>query len=79
MRRRAGKLLGWPVAAPVDGRITILAGDERGQAEAEHFGITFIVQPLTQDNCRTLRDRHHPFPEDGDASDPWQFKNFRVT
>jgi homospermidine synthase len=26
-----------------------------------------------------LRGRHHPFPEDVDESDPWQFKNFRVT
>jgi homospermidine synthase len=25
-----------------------------------------------------LRGRGHPFPEDIDASDPWQFKNFRV-
>ena len=26
-----------------------------------------------------LAGRNHPFPEDVDASDPWQFKNFRVT
>lgn len=26
-----------------------------------------------------LSGRNHPFPEDLDASDPWQFKNFRVT
>ena len=26
-----------------------------------------------------LAGRNHPFPEDIDASDPWQFKNFRVT
>jgi homospermidine synthase len=25
-----------------------------------------------------LAGRNHPFPEDVDASDPWQFKNFRV-
>ncbi|HUP93960.1 MAG TPA: saccharopine dehydrogenase C-terminal domain-containing protein [Burkholderiales bacterium] len=25
-----------------------------------------------------LSGRNHPFPEDVDASDPWQFKNFRV-
>ncbi len=26
-----------------------------------------------------LHGRNHPFPEDLDASDPWQFKNFRVS
>jgi len=26
-----------------------------------------------------LNDRGRLFPEDVDASDPWQFKNFRVT
>ena len=26
-----------------------------------------------------LEGRNHPFPEDLDSSDPWQFKNFRVT
>lgn len=26
-----------------------------------------------------LQGRNHPFPEDVDASDPWQFKNIRVT
>ena len=26
-----------------------------------------------------LHGRHHPFREDVDESDPWQFKNFRVT
>jgi len=25
-----------------------------------------------------LHERNHPFPEDVDTSDPWQFKNFRV-
>ena len=25
-----------------------------------------------------LVGRNHPFPEDLDTSDPWQFKNFRV-
>jgi homospermidine synthase len=25
-----------------------------------------------------LRGRHHPFQEDVDESDPWQFKNIRV-
>jgi len=25
-----------------------------------------------------LEGRNHPFPEDIDTSDPWQFKNFRV-
>lgn len=25
-----------------------------------------------------LQGRHHPFPEEVDVSDPWQFKNFRV-
>ena len=25
-----------------------------------------------------LHGRHHPFPEDVDTGDPWQFKNFRV-
>lgn len=26
-----------------------------------------------------LQGRNHPFPEDLDSEDPWQFKNFRVT
>jgi homospermidine synthase len=26
-----------------------------------------------------LQGRNHPFPEDLDTSDPWQFKNIRVT
>jgi len=26
-----------------------------------------------------LDDRDHPFTEDLDRADPWQFKNFRVT
>jgi homospermidine synthase len=25
-----------------------------------------------------LKARHHPFPEDVDNDDPWQFKNIRV-
>jgi homospermidine synthase len=25
-----------------------------------------------------LKGRHHPFREEVDDSDPWQFKNFRV-
>ena len=44
-------------------RITILTGDDRGKAEAEHFGIKFIVRPLTRDNYRTLLD---PLLEKGD-------------
>ena len=44
-------------------RITILTGDERGQAEAEHFGIKFVVQPLTRDNYRALLD---PLLDKGD-------------
>ena len=26
-----------------------------------------------------LAGRNHPFPEDLDTADPWQFKNFRVS
>ena len=44
-------------------RICILTGDERGQAEAEHFGIKFIVQPLTRENYRSILD---PLIDKGD-------------
>lgn len=44
-------------------RIVILTGDERGRAEAEHYGINFIVKPLTRDNYRALLD---PLIEKGD-------------
>ena len=44
-------------------RITILTGDDRGQAEAEHFGIKFLVRPLTRDNYRALLD---PLLDKGD-------------
>jgi len=37
-------------------RITIVTGDERGRREAEHYGITFLVKPLTRDNYRALLD-----------------------
>ena len=50
------------VDMPLD-RITILTGDERGKAEAAHYGIKFIVQPLTQDNYRALLD---PLLDKGD-------------
>lgn len=37
-------------------RITIVTGDERGRQEAKHYGIKFIVKPLTRENYRTLLD-----------------------
>jgi homospermidine synthase len=37
-------------------RIVILTGDERGRQEAEHYGIKFIVKPLTRENYRALLD-----------------------
>ncbi len=35
-------------------RIVIVTGDERGKQEAEHYGVKFIVKPLTRGNYRTL-------------------------
>jgi homospermidine synthase len=35
-------------------RICIVTGDERGRAEAEHYGIKFEVTPLTRANYRTV-------------------------
>lgn len=35
-------------------RIFIVTGDERGKQEAEHFGISFVVKPLTPDNYRSI-------------------------
>ena len=32
--------------------ITIVTGDDRGRAEAEHYGITFLVRPLKRENYR---------------------------
>lgn len=37
-------------------RITIVTADERGRQEAEHYGIRFIVKPLTRDNYRAVLD-----------------------
>jgi homospermidine synthase len=37
-------------------RIVILTGDERGRQEAGHYGIKFIVKPLTRENYRALLD-----------------------
>ena len=34
--------------------------------------------PALVDIDRPLNDRGRLFPEDIDAGDPWQFKNFRV-
>jgi len=34
------------------GRITIVTADEGGRAEAEAYGIRFVVEPLTRDNYR---------------------------
>ncbi|MFN7085262.1 MAG: homospermidine synthase [Burkholderiales bacterium] len=36
--------------------ITIITGDERGKSEARHFGINFIVRPLTRENYPALLD-----------------------
>jgi homospermidine synthase len=35
-------------------QITIITADERGRAEAEEYGIEFIVQPLDQNNYREI-------------------------
>ena len=35
-------------------RISIVTSDERGRQEAEHFGISFTVKPLTRDNYRAV-------------------------
>ena len=35
-------------------RISIVTGDERGRAEAEHYGIKFEVTPLTRENYRAV-------------------------
>src|SRR6476660_3550472 len=35
-------------------RISIVTGDERGRAEAAHYGIKFEVRPLTRENYRAI-------------------------
>jgi homospermidine synthase len=40
---------------PVE-RISIVTGDERGRAEAAHYGIKFDVRPLTPGNYRAILD-----------------------
>jgi homospermidine synthase len=35
-------------------RISIVTGDERGRAEAEHYGIKFQIIPLTRENYRAV-------------------------
>jgi homospermidine synthase len=37
-------------------RIVIVTGDERGRKEAEHYGIKFVVRPLTRENYRAILD-----------------------
>ncbi len=37
-------------------RIRIITADERGAAEARHFGIDFTIKPLTRDNYRAVLD-----------------------
>ncbi len=38
---------------PLD-RVSIITGDERGRAEAEHYGVKFVVNPLKRDNYRQI-------------------------
>ena len=35
-------------------RIVVVTAEERGHAEAESYGIRFIIEPLTRDNYRTV-------------------------
>ncbi|HEX6004232.1 MAG TPA: saccharopine dehydrogenase C-terminal domain-containing protein [Burkholderiales bacterium] len=35
-------------------RIVIVTGDDRGRKEAEHYGIEFVVRPLTRENYRAV-------------------------
>ena len=44
-------------------RISIVTADERGRAEAEHYGIKFQVIPLTRENYRAILE---PFIGKGD-------------
>ncbi|MCW5605041.1 MAG: saccharopine dehydrogenase NADP-binding domain-containing protein, partial [Burkholderiales bacterium] len=37
-------------------RIVIVTSDERGRQEAEHFGLKFVVRPLSPQNCRAVLD-----------------------
>jgi homospermidine synthase len=37
-------------------RITIVTAEEKGRAEAEQFGIKFVVEPLTRENFRRILD-----------------------
>ena len=39
-------------------RISIVTGDERGRAEAAHYGIKFQVTPLTRENYRAVLEPH---------------------
>ncbi len=39
-------------------RITIVTAEEAGRAEAESFGVRFVVQPLVPDNFRRILDPH---------------------
>src|SRR5208282_5640894 len=46
-------LLLWHIDMPRD-RVCIITGDERGAAEAKHYGISFTVKPLTRENYRAV-------------------------
>ena len=35
-------------------RITIVTAEELGHEEAKHYGIRFVVEPLTRENYRTV-------------------------
>ena len=40
-------------------RITIVTAEERGKAEAEEFGVKFVVSPLRQGNYLSIRPPHY--------------------
>ena len=44
------------IGALLPSRITIVTADDTGRAVAEKFGVRFVVQPLTLENYRSVRD-----------------------
>jgi len=80
---------GLQVTAPVlAGMIWAIENPERGVVEPDEIDyqrILEITRPYlgklvgAYGDWTPLRDRGRLFPEDLDRSDPWQFKNFRVT
>ena len=75
-------------ASVLAGVVWAIENPRRGIVEPDEMDFTRIIELCVPylgnvvgayGDWTPLDDRDNPFPEDLDRSDPWQFKNFRVT